>query len=357
MSTAVVPAPAAPRPAPPPPDPRTVVAGMSGLQKLAVVCVAVGPDVAARLTAPLTPDEAELLTYEIAAMERIDPDVSELVMSQWLEASLGVASLTTGGLDFARDVLERAYGKARAEGILRRIQSQLADTAGMHRLRKADPQQLATTLRGEHPQTAALVLAHLDPAQTAAVLRELPRPFGADVLHRVARMEKVSPEMLQLIERALSTEADLTFSRGMSTAGGPAAVAAVLNLVPGALEKELLEGVGERDAALVDQIQNLMFVFEDLMVLDEKSLQRLLREVDAKQLALALKAASDDLKAKIMGAMSQRAVAALREEMEFMGPTKMRDVEAAQAAIVVQVRRLEETGEVVLSAGGDDVLV
>lgn len=330
---------------------------LTGRQKLAVVCMAVGPEVAARLTGPLTSEDAELLTYEIAQMERVPPSVTDAVLAEYLEASLGVASLTTGGIEFARDVLERAYGKAKADAILRRITAQLADTAGLTRLRKADPQQLATTLRGEHPQTAALVLAHLDAQQTAAVLRELPGAFGADVLYRVAKMEKVSPEMLQLIERALSSEADLNFQQGMSAAGGPGAVAAVLNLVNSSLEKELLEGVGERDAALVEEIQNLMFVFEDLTGLDDKSLQRLLREVEAKQLALALKAASDELKAKIMGAMSQRAVGALKEEMEFMGPTKMRDVEAAQAAIVGQVRKLEETGEIVLSAGGDDVLI
>ncbi len=330
---------------------------LTGRQKLAVVCMAVGPDTAAKLTGSLTPDEAEILTYEIAQMDRVPAGVTDAVLAEWLEATLGVASLTTGGIEFAREVLERAYGKAKADAILRRITSQLADTAGLTRLRKADPQQLATTLRGEHPQTAALVLAHLDPGQTAAVLRELPGAFGGDVLYRMAKMEKVSPEMLQLIERALSSEADLNFSQGMSASGGPAAVAAVLNLVSGALEKELLEGVGERDASLVEQIQNLMFVFEDLTALDDKSLQRLLREVEAKQLALALKAASDELKGKIMGAMSQRAVGALKEEMEFMGPTKMRDVEAAQASIVAQVRKLEETGEIVLSAGGDDVLV
>jgi flagellar motor switch protein FliG len=330
---------------------------LTGRQKLAVVCMAVGPEIAAKLTGTLAADDAELLSYEIAQMDRVSAEVTDAVLTEWLEASLGVASLTTGGLDFARDVLERAYGKVKAEQILRRITAQLGDTAGLRRLRKADPQQLATTLRGEHPQTAALVLAHLEPAHTAAILRELPGAFGGDVLFRMARMEKVSPEMLQLIERALSSEADLTFQQGLSAAGGPAAVAAVLNLVSGALEKELLEGVGERDAALCEQIQNLMFVFEDLLGLDEKSMQRLLREVDAKQLALALKAASADLKGKILGCMSQRAVSALNEEMEFMGPVKMRDVEAAQTAIVVQVRKLEETGEIVLSAGGDDVLV
>jgi flagellar motor switch protein FliG len=319
--------------------------------------MAIGTEHAAKVTGGLTPDEAELITFEIAQMDRVPQEVMEAVLAEWLELTLGVASLTTGGLDYAKEVLEKAYGRNRADQILRRIQAQLADTAGLYRLRKADPQQLANTLRGEHPQTVALVLAHLDPPHTAAIVRELPTAFCGEVLYRMARMEKVSPEMLQLIERALSSEADLSFTQGMSAAGGPASVAAVLNLVSGTLEKELLEGVSERDATLCEQIKNLMFVFEDLVALDDKSLQRLLREVEAKQLALALKAASDELKAKIMGAMSQRAVGALREEMEFMGPVKMRDVEAAQAAIVTQVRKLEETGEIVLSAGVDDVLV
>jgi flagellar motor switch protein FliG len=330
---------------------------LTGRQKVAVLCMAVGTEFAAKITTGLSTDEAEMISFEIAQLDRISQELMEVVLAEWLESTLGVASLTTGGLEYAREVLEKAYGKTRAEGILRRITNQLADTAGLHRLRKADPQQLATTLRGEHPQTVALVLAHLDAPHTAAILRELPTTFGGEVLYRMARMEKVSPEMLQLIERALSSDADLNFSQGMSSAGGPAAVASVLNLVSGSLEKELLEGVSERDAMLCEQIKNLMFVFEDLVTLDDKSLQRLLREVEAKQLALALKAASDELKGKILGAMSQRAVAALKEEMEFMGPVKMRDVEGAQAAIVTQVRKLEETGEIVLSAGSDDVLI
>ena len=330
---------------------------LTGRQKVAVLCMAVGTEFAAKITTGLSSDEAELISFEIAQLDRVPQELMETVLSEWLESTLGIASLTTGGLEYAREVLEKAFGKARADGILRRITNQLADTAGLHRLRKADPQQLATTLRGEHPQTVALVLAHLDPPHTAAILRELPTTFGGEVLYRMARMEKVSPEMLQLIERALSSDADLSFSQGMSAAGGPAAVASVLNLVSGSLEKELLEGVSERDAMLCEQIKNLMFVFEDLVTLDDKSLQRLLREVEAKQLALALKAASEELKGKILGAMSQRAVAALKEEMEFMGPVKMRDVEAAQSAIVTQVRKLEETGEIVLSAGSDDVLI
>jgi flagellar motor switch protein FliG len=331
---------------------------LTGRQKVAVLCMALGSEAAAKITQQLTQDEAEVISYEIAQIDRVSPEVMENVLHEWLESALGVASLTTGGVTYAQEVLEKAFGTHKASIILRRITSQLADHAGLHRLRKADPQQLANTMRGEHPQTVALVLAHLDAAHTAAVLRDLDTGLGSEVVYRMARMEKVSPEMLQLIERALGNEADLNFSQGMSAAGGPAAVASVLNLVSGTLEKELLERVSDRDAALCDQIKNLMFVFEDLGTLDDKSLQRLLREVEAKQLALALKAASEELKGRLLGAMSTRAVAALKEEMEFLGPVKMRDVEAAQTAIVVQVRKLEELGEIVLAASGaDDVIV
>jgi len=221
----------------------------------------------------------------------------------------------------------------------------------------ADPQQLSNTLRGEHPQTIALILAHLDPAQVAAILRELEPALGGEVMFRIARMEKVAPEMISLVERAIGSEADLAFSQGLSSVGGPAAVAAILNLVSSSLEKEVLDLVTEKDPLLSDQIKNLMFVFEDLSALDDKSLQRLLREVDVKQLSLALKAASPELRTKIMGTMSQRAVAGLKEEMEFLGPVKMRDVEAAQSDIVSKVRALEETGEIVISSGSDDVLI
>ena len=274
-----------------------------------------------------------------------------------METTIGVDSLSTGGVELAKDVLEKAFGPAKAQQILKRIQGQIADSDRFGRLRRADPQQLGNTLRGEHPQTIALILAHLDPAHVSAIIREFDPVLGGEVMYRVAKMEKVSPEMISLVERFIGNEADLSFSQGMSTVGGPAAVAAVLNLVSSSLEKEVLDQVSEKDAQISDQIKNLMFVFEDLTSLDDKSLQRLLREVDIKQLALALKAASPELKTKIMGTMSQRAVGGLKEAMEFLGPVRMRDVEAAQTDIVSKVRALEETGEIVLSGGSDDLLV
>jgi flagellar motor switch protein FliG len=330
---------------------------LSGREKAAVLCMALGTEAAALITQRLNADEAESISLELARLEAIPADLIEQVLHEWVEVSLAIGSASSGGLDYAREVLEKAYGAARAQQILRRIQSQLADTAGLHRLRNADPQQLGSMLRNEHPQTIALVLSHLEPQHTANVLKELDPATGSEVVFRMARMEKVSPEMLNLIERSIGSEADLGLSQGMAAAGGPAAVAAVLNFTTASLEKTLLDGVAARDAKLSEDIKNLMFVFEDLTRLDARSLQRLLREVDSKQLALSLKSASEELKGKILASMSQRAVQALEEEMEFMGPVKLRDVEQAQAAIVAQVRVLEEAGEIVLGGGGNDDLV
>ncbi len=330
---------------------------LTGRQKVAIVCMALGAKHAAKVTGQLHPEEAEIVALEMATLDRVPSETISMVLSEWLELTVGVDSLSTGGVEFAREVLEEAFGSAKAMQILKRIQGQLADSDRFGRLRRADPQQLGSTLRGEHPQTIALILAHLDPAHVAQILRELDTALGGEVMYRIARMEKVAPEMISLVERAIGSEAELAFTQGMSSVGGPAAVAAVLNLVSTSLEKEVLEAVSDRDPGLSDQIKNLMFVFEDLSALDDKSLQRLLREIDVKQLALALKAASPELKQRIMGVMSQRAVAGLKEEIEFLGPVKMRDVEASQADIVAKVRALEETGEIVLSAGSEDVIV
>jgi len=253
-------------------------------------------------------------------------------------------------------VLDKAFGTTKAKEILKRIMGQLADTAGLQRLRNADPQQIANMLRGEHPQTVALILAHLQTTLTAAVLKEFDPSIGGEVTYRMAKMEKVSPDMLLLIERSFGSESELDFQAGMSRAGGPAAVAGVLNLLQGVLEKTLLEKITDRDHDLAEQIKNLMFVFEDIATLDDRALQRLLRDIDAKTLALSLKAASMELKERIQSQMSQRAVAALKEEMEMMGPVRMRDVEGAQSQIVTQVRALEESGDIVIG-GGDEVVI
>jgi len=327
---------------------------LSGPQKVAVLCMALGLEHAVKLTQTLSPDEAEEISFHIAQMEQVNADTVEAVFSDWVDMALAVDSNAVGGLSYASEVLEKAFGHQKGTQTLKRIESQLADTAGLHRLRSADPQQLVTSLRGEHPQTIALVLAHLEPQQTATVLKDFDPIVGGDVMYRIGCMEKVAPDMMQLVERALANEADLTFTRGLRAAGGPEAVASVLNHVVGSLEKDLLDRIGEKDAQLCEQIKNLMFVFEDILRLDDRALQRVLREIEARTLSLALKNASEELKGRILGGMSQRAVTALKDEMAMLGAVRLRDVEAAQAQIVAQVRTLEAAGEIQISSGGSE---
>ena len=329
---------------------------LNGVRKAAILCMVLGAESASKITQKLSQEDVETISFEIARMDRVSGELAEAVLNEWLEIMVAADSLASGGLDYAREVLEKSFGIGKANVMLRRIQLQLADNAGLQRLRNADPVQLGNMMRGEHPQTVALILAHLEPQHTANILKELNPSLGSEVVFRMARMEKVSPDMLQLIERSILAEADLSPTPGMSASGGPAAVAAVLNLVAPSLEKVIMEGVASLDLGLSEQIKNLMFVFEDLVGLDDRALQRLLRDVDSRELALALKSASNEVRNKIMGVMSQRAVAALKEEIEMMGPSRKTDIEKAQTNIVGVVRKLEDAGEIILSGGGDDLV-
>ena len=330
---------------------------LNGAQKAAILCMVLGSESASMITQKLAAEEVELISYEIARMDRVSNEATEAVLAEWIEVMMAADSIAAGGMEFAREVLERAFGAQKAKSMLTRIAAQISETAGLHRLRNADPQQLGNMLRGEHPQTVALILAHLEPQHTASVLKEIDPMFGAEVILRMARMEKVSPDMLVLIERSILTETDLAPAQGLTTSGGPAVVAEVLNLVTPSLEKAIMRGVEEKDPGLCEQIRNLMFVFEDIVSLDDRSLQRLLREIDVKELALALKSASNEVKNKIMGGMSQRACSALKEEMEMLGPARKRDIESAQTAIVAMIRKLEDAGEIVVGGGADDLVV
>jgi flagellar motor switch protein FliG len=329
---------------------------LSGRQKVAILLMALGEEASAEITKNLAAEEVEAISFEIAKMDRADPALVEEVLNEWQHTEQAAFSLASGGVDYARRVLEKAFGASRASQVLKRIESQLHDHVSLTRLRNADPQQLAAIIRSEHPQTIALILAFLDPAQVAGVLKERDSALGSDVLLRMARMEKVLPDVLRVIEDSVGAEADLSLTGDSSKAGGPAAVAEVLNLVSAGLEKDLLDGVAQVDEALSEQIKNLMFVFEDITKLDDKGISRLLRDVDTKQLSMALKLASDELKARILGSLSTRARDSLVEEMEFLGPVRVSDVEAAQASIVKMARALEEAGEIVIG-GGDDLVV
>ena len=337
--------------------PRIIRENLTGPQKSAVLCLALGPQNAARILQQLSPDHVEAVSREIASMPAVGQEVLEEVLGEFSEFARAVDSIAQGGIESAREILEHAMGPQKAARVLERIQEQVVDT-GLKRLKKAAPDVLLGILRGEHPQTIALILAHLDVRQAASVVEAMDPELASDVLFRVARMEKISPEMLATVEAGLSSKTDLSLSQEMTLSGGPAAVAKVLNLTGGTLEKQLIDAINSRDQAIGGQIQSLMFVFEDLLHLDPKSMQRILRDVDGKELALALKGSTAELKAHIKHAMSERAAAALDEEIEFLGPVRVRDVEAAHARIIEKVRALEEAGEIILGgAGGNDEII
>ncbi len=330
---------------------------LTGAQKAAVLCMSLGTDVASRVMQLLGPEQVEAVTKEIAAMPMADTRTVEEVLLEYRQVAKAVQSLSEGGLSRANEILESSFGVQKARPILDRIKEQLTDT-GLKKLKKAAPEVLLSVLRGEHPQTLALIMAHLDLKQGAAVIEVMDTELASDVLYRVARMEKVAPEMLAMVEAGLSSKTDLTLSQEMTLSGGPAAVAKVLTLANTMTEKAILESITQRNHEMAQQITNLMFSFEDLTTLDGKAMQRILRDVDSKELALALKAASDELKQHIMKNMSERAAAALVEEMEFLGPVRVKDVEAAQTRIISAVRSLEEAGEIILGGrGGEDEVI
>ncbi len=328
----------------------------TGAQKAAILCMSLGAEQAAKVTQRLSNEEVEAISFEIARMERVEPADAEQVLLEWIETSVGSEAFSSGGVDYCREILEKAFGPQKAQAILKRVLSMLNNNAGLQRLRTADPVQIANTFRNEHPQTIALILAHLAPPQTAMVFNELDPTLSTDVAYRMCKMEKVSPEMLTLIERSLGNDIDLDFQAG-ALSGGPAALAAVLNLVKSGVMKSILEKIEEKDSELSTQIKNLLFVFEDMIGLQDFAMQRILKDVDTKTLALALKGASEELKERIMARMSQRAITSVKDEMEMLGPVRMKEVEAAQSAIVAQARELEDAGEIALTGTQADDLV
>ncbi len=330
---------------------------LSGAQKSAVLCMALGPDRSARILQMLTSREVEVVSREIAAMPIVAADRLTGVITEFQQVSRAVESVARGGIDYAQQILEQALGPQKAQVVFERIQEQLIDT-GLKRLRNAEPDVLAGILRGEHPQTIALILAHLEVRLASGVVQHMDSELAAEVLYRVARMDKIAPEMLMLVEAGLSSKTDLSLSEEMTLSGGPETVAKMLNLTGGTLEKQLLETIGTRSQEIAGQIKALMFVFEDLLLVDGRGIQRVLRDVDTKDLALALKAASAELKQHIMSNMSERAGQALTEEIEMMGPVRVKDVEEAHARIVEAVRALADSGEIMISGrgGADDII-
>jgi len=329
---------------------------LTGKQKAAVFLVTVGPDVAAEIFKHLREDEVEQLTFEIARLEKIEPEDKDKVLMEFQELMMAQEFITQGGIDYAREVLERALGTQRAIDIVNRLTSSL-QVRPFDFVRRTDPQHLLNFIQNEHPQTVALILAYLDPQKAADILSQLPNQIQADVAKRIALMDRTSPEVLREVERVLERKLSTLASEDFTKAGGIQAIVDVLNAVDRGTEKTIIESLEEDEPELAEEIKKRMFVFEDIVLLDDKAIQKVLREVDMQDLAKALKNVDVEVQEKIFKNMSKRAAALLREDMDFMGPLRLKDVEDAQQKIVNVIRKLEEQGEIVIARAGEEEYV
>ncbi len=329
---------------------------LTGKQKAAIVLVALGTEIAAQILPHLSEAEVEELSLEIARLGNIPADVRQQVIREFYEVCLAQNLALEGGIDHARALLEQAFGPERASEIVNRLTRAL-QMLPFDSIKRVHPAQLSTFLQDEHPQTIALVLAYLEPQAAAAVLSSLPPELRPEVAERLATMGSTPPEVIRRVETVLQRKLSSLASHELTAAGGVKSLVDILQWVDRNTERTIFDALNESNPELAEEVRKLMFTFEDLLQLDDRSIQQILKEVDMKELALALKGASDALKEKIFRNMSERAVNMLKEEIEFMGPVRVRNVEEAQQRIVSIVRRLEEAGEIVLSRGGEDEML
>ncbi|MEN3001986.1 MAG: flagellar motor switch protein FliG [Armatimonadota bacterium] len=329
---------------------------LTGKQKAAIVLVALGTDTAAKILPHLNEAEVEELGLEIARLGSIPAEVRQQVIREFYEVCLAQNLALEGGIDHARAILEQAFGAEKANEILSRLTRAL-QMLPFDSIKRVHPSQLSTFLQDEHPQTIALVLAYLEPQAAAAVLSSLPPELRPEVAERLATMGSTPPEIIRRVEGVLQRKLSSLASQELTAAGGVKALVDILQWVDRNTERTIFDALNESNPELAEEVRKLMFTFEDLLQLDDRAIQQVLKEVEMKELALALKGASDALKEKIFRNMSERAVNMLKEEIEFMGPVRVRNVEEAQQRIVSIVRRLEEAGEIVLSRGGEDEML
>lgn len=332
-------------------------AELTNQQKAAVLFITLGPEFSAMLFKHLNDEEIEKITLEIANQKQVTPEQKAAVIGEFYQMAMAKNYLSTGGLEYAQNILEKALGSEKAMTIISRLTTSL-QVRPFDFLRKTDPSQLLNFIQNEHPQTIALIMAYLDPDQAATILGSLSPEHQAEVAKRIATMDRTSPDVLREVERVLERKLSSLVTQDFTAAGGVKAIVEVLNRVDRGTEKSIIETLEVDNPELTEEIKRLMFVFEDIVMLDDRSLQMVLREVDTKDLSLALKATPQEVAAKVYKNMSKRAADMLREEIEFMGPVKIRDVEEAQQKVVNVIRTLEDKGEIVVSRGkGDEMIV
>ena len=329
---------------------------LDGVQKAAILLITLGPEKAASIFKHLKEDEIEQLTLEIANIRNVTPAEKEVVLSEFYEVCLAQQYIEEGGIGYAKDLLQKALGEDKAKEVLGKLTASL-QVRPFEFIRKTEASQILNFIQDEHPQTIALILSYLSSTQAAGIISTLTPDKQTDVAKRIALMDRTSPDVIKEVENILEQKLSSLVNQDYTIVGGIDSIVEVLNTVDRGTEKHIMENLEIEEPELADEIRKKMFVFEDILMLDDRSIQRVLREVENSELAVALKGANEDVQNAIFHNMSSRLSAMIREDMEYMGPVRMKDVEEAQQKIVNVIRKLEDSGEIVISRGGGDEIV
>ena len=329
---------------------------MNGVQKAAILLIALGPEKSSQIFKHLKEEEIEELTLEIANTRSISPALKEEVIEEFYQVCLAQQYIAEGGIGYAKELLEKALGDDRAQDVITKLTASL-QVRPFEFIRKTEPSQVLNFIQEEHPQTIAMILSYLSAGQASLIIGALPPEKQADVAKRIALMDRTSPEVIKEVERVLERKLSSLINQDYTIAGGVDAVVNILNTVDRGTEKRIMESLEIEEPELAEEIRKKMFVFEDILLLDDRAIQRVLRDVDNSDLGVALKGANDEVQAAIFKNLSTRLAAMIREDMEFMGPVRMKDVEEAQQKIVGIIRKLEDSAEIVISRGGGDELI
>lgn len=328
----------------------------NGIQKAAILLIALGPERSADVFKHLKEEEIEELTLEIANTRSISPTVKEEVLSEFYQICLAQQYIAEGGIGYAKELLDKALGNEKAQEVITKLTASL-QVRPFEFVRKTDPSQLMNFIQEEHPQTIAMILSYLTSAQASLVLGALPPEKQADVAKRIAMMDRTSPDVIKEVERVLERKLASLVNQDYTIVGGVDAIVNILNTVDRSTEKHIMESLEIEEPELADEIRKKMFVFEDILLLDDRAIQRVLRDVDNSDLGIALKGANEEVQNVIFKNLSKRLSAMIKEDMEFMGPVRMKDVEEAQQKIVSVIRKLEDSAEIVISRGGGDEII
>ena len=328
----------------------------NGIQKAAILLIALGPEKSASIFKHLKEDEIEELTLEIANTRSVSPQTKESVLNEFYQVCLAQQYIAEGGIGYAKELLDKALGSDKAQEVITKLTASL-QVRPFEFVRKTDPSQVLNFIQDEHPQTIAMILSYLSPAQSAMILGALTPEKQADVAKRIAKMDRTSPDVIKEVERVLERKLSSLINQDYTIVGGVDQIVRIFNTINRGTEKHIMESLEIEEPELADEIRKKMFVFEDILLLDDRAIQRVLRDVDNNDLAVALKGANEEVQNVIFKNLSKRLAAMIREDMEFMGPVRMKDVEEAQQKIVGIIRKLEDSAVIVISRGGGDEII